>query len=300
VTPPWDDARVIAARPERFAVDPWQPYAELVEPEHTAAGVVEPVATLFLTNRECPFKCVFCDLWRHTTTTPTPQGAIPAQIAAALARLPAAPHIKLYNSGNFFDAQAIPPEDHPAIAVLLQAHRTVIVENHPKLCGPPCIEFQRRLPGEFEIALGLETVHPDVLPRLNKRMAVDDYVRAAGFLREHGIHVRTFVLLNPPFLQRAACVEWALRSLETAFDAGARVCAVIPVRTGNGAMDQLAASGDIQPPRLEDLEQVQQTALGWRRGRVFVDLWDAERLFAAEDDAAARIARLHERNLTQM
>ena len=36
------------------------------------------------------------------------QGDIPAQIAYALDQLPPARQIKLYNSGNFFDHQAIP------------------------------------------------------------------------------------------------------------------------------------------------------------------------------------------------
>ncbi len=57
-----------------------------------------------------------CDLWRNTLTETVPRGAIPQQIDYALAQLPAARQIKLYNSGSFFDKQAIPPEDYEAIA----------------------------------------------------------------------------------------------------------------------------------------------------------------------------------------
>jgi len=67
-----------------------------------------PVATIFLTNRECPWRCVMCDLWKNTLIDSVPLGAIPSQIDYALARLPAARQIKLYNSGSFFDTQAIP------------------------------------------------------------------------------------------------------------------------------------------------------------------------------------------------
>ena len=34
------------------------------------------------------------------------------------------------------------------------------------------------LRGQLEVALGLETVHPEVLARLNKQMTLDDFARA--------------------------------------------------------------------------------------------------------------------------
>ena len=85
--PRFSDAEIVAARPEKAAVDPAEPYAYLVEPERTARGTVEDVATVFLTNRECPFRCLMCDLWKHTTDETVPDGAIPAQIDFALDRL---------------------------------------------------------------------------------------------------------------------------------------------------------------------------------------------------------------------
>src|SRR5580698_6642104 len=113
------DHWVVSQRPDRTKLDPWQPYAFFVEEEPTAEGLIEPVATVFLTNRECPWRCAMCDLWRNTLTETVPFGAIPAQIDFALSRLPAARTIKLYNSGSFFDPRAIPVEDYPAIAARL-------------------------------------------------------------------------------------------------------------------------------------------------------------------------------------
>jgi hypothetical protein len=293
------DADIVAARPARQAVDPWRPYAFLVEPEHSAAGRVEDVATIFLTNRECPFKCLMCDLWRNTTETTVPVGAIPAQIDYALARLPAARHVKLYNSGNFFDRQAIPPADYGAIIERVRGFETVIVENHPKLCAAPVAAFQRELGTELEVALGLETVHPEILPRLNKRMTLDDFARAAQFLQEHGTHVRCFILLKPPPLEEQEGIDWAVRSLEHAFDQGARCCAVIPTRAGNGIMDRLQAAGNFTPPALRSLEQVLERGLRLGRGRVFADLWDAERFAECPRCAGARIERVRRMNLLQ-
>ena len=143
------------------------------------------------------------------------------QIDYALERLPGARHIKLYNSGNFFDQQAIPPADYASIAQRVRAFDTVIVENHPRLCGDDCVRFRDLVDGRLELALGLETVHEEVLARLNKRMTLHDYERAVRFLRDHDICVRTFILLRPPFLDEQQGIEWAVRSLHFAFDVGA-------------------------------------------------------------------------------
>lgn len=297
--PQFTDADILARRPERAPVDPWRPYAFLSEPEHSAAGIVEPVSTLFLTNRECPFHCLMCDLWKHTTTTDTPRGAIPAQIRHALGQLPLARHIKLYNNGNFFDRRAIPPDDHPAIADLVRDFQTVIVENHPKLCTDDCLRFSDRLNGEFEVAIGLETIHPEVLPALNKRMTVADFDRAAGFLRSNGIELRTFLLLKPPFLDEDDAVEWTLRSLDHAFDQGVRVCSIVPVRAGNGMMEDLQRQALFTPPQLASLERVLAEGLARQRGRVFVDLWDVEKFYDCPDCGPTRKARLQAMNLAQ-
>jgi uncharacterized Fe-S cluster-containing MiaB family protein len=325
VNDPITDQFILNARGPRNPVDPSVPYAWLVEPEPTAAGTVEDVATIFLTNRECPFRCLFCDLWKNTTEDRVPRGAIPGQIDYALARLPPTRHIKLYNSGNFFDRQAIPAEDYGEIARRVSKYRTVIVENHPKLCGAACVEFRDLLSAstkraspesavrsavgaggvpdgaapQLEIAMGLETVHPDVLPRLNKQMTVDDFHRACEFLAQNGIALRAFVLLKPPYVAHDECVEWALKSIEFAFDCGVSVCSVIPTRSGNGVMQELERDHQFAPPRLADLEAALDRSLALARGRVFVDLWDVERLFECASCGPRRAERLRQMNLSQ-
>jgi radical SAM enzyme (TIGR01210 family) len=295
----WDDARILALRPPKNAVDPWRPYAFLVEPERTRAGTVEDTAVVFLTNRECPFRCLMCDLWKNTTDQRVPDGAIPAQIEYARARLPAVRHIKLYNAGNFFDAQAIPPSDWPRIAELLRPFQTVIIECHPRLVSERCLAFRDVLEPALQVAMGLETVHPDVLPRLNKRMTLADFDAAARFLTSHDIAVRAFILLRPPFLTEAEGVHWAKESIRFAFDAGVECCVVIPTRAGNGAMEELARQGHFTPPRLESLEEVLDYGIGLRRGRVFADLWDVARFCSCQRCGPARAERLHTVNLTQ-
>ena len=294
------DAEIQAARPPKNHVDPWKPYAFFSEQERSADGRLVTVATIFLSNRECPFRCLMCDLWKNTTDESVPAGAIPAQIDHALERLPTADHVKLYNSGNFFDAKAIPTSDLPHIAARVRHFENVIIENHPKLTNETCLRFRDQLDGHLEVALGLETIHPQVLPSLNKQMTVDDFDRAAKFLVGHEVAVRSFVLLKPPPLDENDGIKWAMRSVEHAFSVGVGLCAVIPTRAGNGIMEQLQASGRFEPPRLRSLERVLESGLRLRRGRVVVDVWDVERFAACSHCRASRMERLQRMNLAQV
>src|SRR5882672_10663696 len=79
------DRFVIDLRSARPAHDPWRYQDALIEDEPTERGDVARVGTIFLTGRECPWRCAMCDLWRFTTRDDTPAGAIPAQIEAARA-----------------------------------------------------------------------------------------------------------------------------------------------------------------------------------------------------------------------
>ncbi len=286
-------------RPEKSEHDPWTPQGWDVEPERSRAGTIDPTGTVFITNRECPFTCLMCDLWRYTTDESVPEGAVDAQVAAAIGQMPDVRHLKLYNAGNFFDDKAISAEDRDRIASRMGGFDTVIVESHPKLVDERVAAWRDACGTNVDVAMGLETVHPEVLPKLNKRMALADFEAATERLLAEGIQVRAFILVRPPFLTEDEGVEWACRSLEWAFSVGVECCSVIPTRSGNGALDALEASGEFSPPRLRSLESVAEHGIGLGRGRVFADLWDVERIADCPRCCVARIDRLRTLNLTQ-
>ncbi len=291
-----DDAWVLEQRGSREGADPSRVGAAMVEPECGLAGEILQVATLFLTNKECPFRCVMCDLWKYTTTERVSEGAVAHQIEAALDELPPADAIKLYNAGSFFDAAAIPRSEWDRILALISGFDRVIVECHPKLVNHQCVTLAERLSGRLEVAMGLETVDPVALERLNKRMTLNDFSKATAFLRDHDIDVRAFVLLRAPFQDELRGRDWCLRSLAFAFEAGVGCCTVIPTRAGNGAMERLAASGAWAPPTFSSLGHVFAEGLSMRKGRVFVDLWDVQVDCVC---AAEQLKRLNDMNLTQ-
>ena len=434
--PPERDRWILARRGARNHLDPFKPHAFLVEEERAESGEIVSVATVFLTNRECPWRCLMCDLWKNTLSETVPVGAIPAQIDFALAELakqrgasfqsggprglpasrlertrppatgaqvgmaaatlnrkkrppspgPSPPgkggprrslpdlpriavpspslgspprQIKLYNSGSFFDRRAIPPEDYPAIADRVREFERVIVECHPALVGKSVLTFRDLLgvkdvnqagppnsqpnpdPSQegnaaaalvdslpssrgvgrrfavaraalistdraashcqkLEVAMGLETAHPEVLEKLNKRMTLEQFRRAAEFLRDSGISLRVFVLVRPPFLGEHEAIYWTGRSLDFAFDCGATAVSLIPTRFGNGALEALAGRGEFSPPQLSSLEAALDYGIGLKRGRVFADLWDLEQFSACSACFGRRRERLRGMNFEQL
>lgn len=293
------DKWILSQRPERNTLDPQRPYAFFVEEERSAAGEIVPIATVFLTNRECPWHCAMCDLWRNTLTETVPVGAIPNQIDYALSKLTPARQIKLYNSGSFFDRKAIPTEDYPAIASRVHTFERTIVESHPALIGNDCLRFRDMLQNQLEVAMGLETAHPQTLELLNKRITLDQFSRSSAFLRKNNIDLRVFILVQPPFLPASDALYWAQRSVDFAFDCGATALTLIPTRGGNGAMETLAQQNRFSPPSLEILEAAVEYGISLQRGRVFADLWDARNHLHACTCFADRNARLQQMNLTQ-
>jgi len=281
------DRFIVDLRGPRPAHDPWRYQGVSVEDEFTERDDLARVGTVFLTGRECPWRCAMCDLWRSTTQADTPAGAIPAQLRTARSAWrdagEAITRVKLYNASNFFDPRAVPESDYAAIAEELADLDQVIVESHLSLVGPRVERFRTTLAGpSLEVAMGLETAHPAALEALNKRMTTDDFERAAVLLRDRGVSVRVFLLIHPPFIAADAQDEWLLRSVSFAMTCGASVVSLVPTRGGNGAMEALARQGLFHAPTPADIASSvdlvrSQTARdGSRAVRILLDPWAAD------------------------
>jgi len=297
---------ITGQRGPKNPLNPSRPYAWLLEKERTPAGQIVEGLAIFLTNKECPWRCLMCDLWQNTLDETVRAETIAEQIDFALdhaerkggglARLS---QVKLYNAGSFFDEQAIPETAYATIADRLAEFDRIIVECHPALIGDRCLQFRNRLSGQLEIALGLETVHSAALEKLNKRVTLEQFRAAAVFLTRHEIALRAFVLLQPPFIPTDESVMWAKRSIDFSLDCGATVTVLIPTRTGNGAMDRLAVAGQFTEPSLDQLEEVMDYGVSLARGRIFSDLWDLERFSRCKACFPERRIRLAWQNDSQ-
>lgn len=316
--PDFNNREIVELRPPLARPSPqFQPLGVELEAEPIdKAGNTCMAGTIFLVGSECRFRCTMCDLWQYTHAGPTPPGAIVQQVASGrkqlderlAAKLSESPLvataeslgcIKLYNASNFFATSNVPASDLPNIANLVSPCDRVVVENHPTIQTPAITDFAQRLTGRLEVALGLETSHPKLLDKLNKAMSLDDFRAACDWLMARDIDIRVFVLLQPPGLDGSAAVDWCLESIRFADQAGARQVSVIPVRLGNGAVDQLRRDGLFKPPVASSLESVMES-VGDFRCLVTADLWDWQHLGGMCDACSqSRRQRLETANLTQ-
>ena len=295
-----EDERIRRLRPSRRYANPLQAHGSVLEAERRPDGRIEQALTLFAVGAECPFTCSFCDLWQWSIDGPTPAGALAAQVEQVLEPLGASypDRFKFYNASNFFDVRAVPSGDVARIAELTQSFSAVTVESHANTIGPPAVAFARRIAGRLEVAVGLETIHPVAMQHLNKRLELPRFDRAAGYLAEHGIDLRVFVLLGVPHIPASESNEWTVRTVAYAAERGASIVSIIPVRGGNGEMERLRTLGHFIPPTLTDLEAALDASPGTSATVVTADLWDADRLPACEACRPARVARLTQMNAT--
>jgi hypothetical protein len=226
--------------------------------------------------------------------------------------------MKLYNAASFFDPRAVPESDYPAVASHLAGLERVIVESHPAFVGPRVDSFLDALerhrtagasPVHLEVAMGLETAHPEALEKLHKHMTVEQFAAAARQLEEREVSLRVFLLISPPFVAPADQDESLLASVDVAFSCGASVVSLIPTRPGNGALEALENDLLFRPPRLRDIERGFAAGLKRRQSsdqsarrsdeRLFVDLWDLERFATCRHCLEVRRARLQRMNLEQ-
>lgn len=272
------DRHIRSLRPAKAQHDPWRAQGFTLELETQRSGCSWPSLTLFLTGRECPFTCVFCDLWQYTTDKRTPLGAIPAQIKEVLAEVSAAQlkdvrQIKLYNASNFFDEQAVPAADDAAIAALTRPFTRVVVESHAKLIGRRALEFGEALNGRLQVALGFETVDQKALARLNKGLEVADLEKASALLRSRNIGLRAFVLIGTPFVSQKKQIAMTARTVEFALEQGAELVSLIPLRTAPGIMLELERQGDFRPPSRQLIVEAFARCQRLDPDRVRLDPW---------------------------
>jgi uncharacterized Fe-S cluster-containing MiaB family protein len=293
------DARIRRLRPPKPRVDPYTAHGALVEEERRPDGTRESALTIFLAGAECPFTCSFCDLWRFTIDGPTPPGALAAQVENTLTGLaaPLPQRLKLYNASNFFDQRAVPLADRDRLVTLAEPFAAVTVESHVNTIGAETLAFARRLRGRLEVAVGLETIHPDASARLNKRLELPRFDAAARLLVECGIDLRVFVLIGAPHVPPEESVAWTVRTVEYAVQRGASVVAIIPVRGGNGELERLQSLGEFTPPGLSQLEAALDGCLQFTQCVVTADSWDAEKFAPCNACRTARIERLQRINV---
>ncbi|MGA1792645.1 MAG: archaeosine biosynthesis radical SAM protein RaSEA [Thermoplasmatota archaeon] len=143
---------------------------------------------------------------------------IVAQVNSALERYNGEPYIKIFTSGSFLDPGEVPvkaldemikriSEKAPLVRLLIESRPEFITEKSLK----PFIERN----GPTEIAIGLETSSDWIRGSyIRKGFTWQDYIEGGRTVIQNGLHLKTYLLLKPPFLGESDAIRDCLGSIE--------------------------------------------------------------------------------------
>ena len=301
--PLWDDAWIVSRRPARPEVDPWRPHGYLrrgralagrhdrAGGDAAARGQGVPVSLPDVRPVEV----------HHDHAHPR-RGDPRADRAMPWPGCRQARHVKLYNAGNFFDAQAVPAgrpaahrrADGPFRAVLVECHPRLVDWALPGLSRPPRGQARSRDGAGDDPPRGSASAEQAHDPR---RLRARDAHSSANTASP----CAAFVLVRPPLLDEAEGVEWAVRSVAWALERRRRVLHADPdARRQRGDGGAARAGAVRRRPSLGSLEEALDRCLALGGGRVFADLWDIAALATCPDCGPARVDRLRRMNLEQI
>ena len=132
------------------------------------------------------------------------------QLDEAVSRYRGEQFVKIYTSGSFLDDNEVPRSVRAKFFEAFSGCERILFESRPEFITEDSLSD---VPKTATIALGLESSDPVVLERsVHKGFTPDDIRRAGLLIKSMGLHVRTYLLLKPPFMTEAMAMEDAVRS----------------------------------------------------------------------------------------
>lgn len=229
LTPPVLKNAIFASR-GRFEpdqdVDPTR-YVKLWREEELILGRPGKSMVLILRTRGCTWdykqSCTMCGYFVDTVPKRFTSEQLIHQWERAAAQYQGEDGLKIYTGGNFPD----PTEVFPAVqdAILEGAGRLgfkkVTVETRPEYVTHERMQhfadLLARSGARLEIAVGLESSNQVVCDQaIGKGYALKEFIHAATIARDHGVGVKCYLLLKPPFLTEDETVEDIVQSIRDA------------------------------------------------------------------------------------
>ncbi len=157
------------------------------------------MAVLILASGRCSHgRCFFCGYGRIRGEEPE-AGKVRACFDRFFSTLTDY-EVKVYGSGSFLDEKQVPSaaRRHFISECIRRKVRALTVESRPEYVTA---EALREFAGlELTVAMGLESADEALLKRLNKGYGRREYEAAAKAVHDAGFKVRTYLLVNPPFV----------------------------------------------------------------------------------------------------
>jgi radical SAM enzyme (TIGR01210 family) len=178
-----------------------------------------------------------------------------------LVKLGRVPYLKIFTSGSFFDRREVSKNllDSIIDTVNDMGIEQVQVESRPEFLKKEELRFvEEKLDSQLEIGVGLETSSDLIRANcINKGFTFADYKKALKLCASHGINVKTYLLLKPPFiLEREAIID-TVRSARDAAKLGSSRISINPMNIQRGTLVELLwKRKEYRPPWLWSLVEV--------------------------------------------
>lgn len=228
---------------------------EVVDGKLIDAGVVILRTTGCSHFHEGP--CSMCGYNIESSSDITPED-ISKQFERAVAGLGDVRFLKVYTSGSFLDPREVPHEVMTRILEHCKERKSrLLFESRPEYVTDERLDELVACHDDLEIALGLESANDRVLTySINKGFSTSDYVTSAEAISNHGIDVRTYVLLKPPFLTESESVADAIGTIRFA-SAYSQTISLNPVNVQRGTIvEKLWRNWAYRPPWLWSVLEV--------------------------------------------
>jgi archaeosine synthase beta-subunit len=171
-------------------------------------GKVVDAYVIILRTRGCAWAlssgCTMCGYFNDSLLTDVSDEDLSIQFDNAMQNYKGEKIVKLFTSGSFLDPSEIPVTlQHKILSTLTQDAEKISVESRPEYITEKSLgTIQKNISlKQFEIGIGLETSNDLVREKaINKGFTFQDYKKAVVLLKKHKVHIKTYVLLKPPFL----------------------------------------------------------------------------------------------------
>lgn len=155
-------------------------------------------ASIILESGRCSWgKCYFCG-WGKRKVHVTPQELLD-KLQRFLDKKRGVEKLKIFSSGSLLDAKQFPRWVLKKILQIVKdaGVKEVVIESRVEHVLQNSLNDLIVDGLKVTVAMGLEVADDEILELLKKGQTVEEYVKAAIKLREKGLGVRTYILVNP-------------------------------------------------------------------------------------------------------
>lgn len=172
------------------------------------------------------------------------------------------PLLNLYNNGSFLNDNEIPALARKKMLEAINNHpdiKMLVLETRPEFVTPGKVEeIKKAIPNKHvELAMGLE-LKDDFLRTacINKGFTLTQYEEAARHITKY-LHLRSYVMLKPPFFTENEALKNAVETIEYAFSLGSSSVSLEACTVQDFTLvEHMKNHGLFDPPKLWSIIEV--------------------------------------------